>query len=183
MTPAASLARHCTAQFRIASPLGPMLLARTATGLAGAWFDSQRHHPAAIAAPERADDPLLVATAEQLRAYFAGDPAPFDVPLDPQGTPFQHAVWAELARIGRGTTCSYGDIARRLGRPLAGRAVGAAVGRNPVSIIVPCHRVLGANGSLTGYAGGLERKTTLLEIEAAARFAERGKPSHASAAH
>ena len=88
------------------------------------------------------------------------------MPLDLLGTPFQIAVWRELRAIEPGCTCSYGDIARKLGSPTAGRAVGAAVGRNPVSVIVPCHRVLGSDGSLTGYAGGLERKTALLRIEA-----------------
>jgi methylated-DNA-[protein]-cysteine S-methyltransferase len=146
-----SILRRCTAQRRIASPLGTLLLARSATGLAGAWFEQQKHHPAAIDAPER------------------------DVPLDLQGTPFQRAVWAELLCIAPGATCSYGDIARRLGVPSASRAVGAAVGSNPVSIIVPCHRVVGSTGSLTGYAGGLARKTSLLRIEAErAAHGERG---------
>jgi methylated-DNA-[protein]-cysteine S-methyltransferase len=161
-----SILQRCTAQRRIASPLGALLLARTATGLAGAWFEQQKHHPAAIAAPERDDDPLLAATARQLGAYFAGEAVAFDVPLDLQGTPFQRAVWAELLRIAPGATCSYGEIARRLGVPSASRAVGAAVGSNPVSVIVPCHRVVGSTGSLTGYAGGLARKTSLLRIEA-----------------
>jgi methylated-DNA-[protein]-cysteine S-methyltransferase len=161
-----SILQRCTAQRRIASPLGPLLLARSATGLAGAWFDAQKHHPAAIDAPERDDDPLLDAAARQLDAYFSGESDAFDVPLDLQGTAFQRAVWAELLRIAPGATCSYGEIARRLGVPSASRAVGAAVGSNPVSIIVPCHRVVGSTGSLTGYAGGLARKTALLRIEA-----------------
>jgi len=161
-----SILTRCTAQSRIDSPLGPLLLARTRDGLAGAWFDAQKHHPATIDAPVRNDDPLLVATARQLRAYFAGESDAFDVALDLQGTDFQRSVWAELLRIEPGSTCSYGDIARRLGAPSASRAVGAAVGRNPVSIIVPCHRVVGSTGALTGYAGGLDRKTALLRIEA-----------------
>jgi methylated-DNA-[protein]-cysteine S-methyltransferase len=170
-----SILQRCTAQCRIASPLGTLLLARSATGLAGAWFEQQKHHPAAIDAPERDDDPLLGATARQLDAYFAGESVAFDVALDLQGTSFQRAVWAELLRIAPGTTCSYGDIARRLGVPSASRAVGAAVGSNPVSIIVPCHRVVGSTGSLTGYAGGLARKTSLLRIEAErAAHGERG---------
>jgi methylated-DNA-[protein]-cysteine S-methyltransferase len=164
-----SILQRCTAQCRIASPLGTLLLARTADGLAGAWFAEQKHHPAAIAAPERDDDPLLVAAARQLAGYFAGESDSFDVPLDLQGTAFQRAVWAELLRIAPGATCSYGDIARRLAMPAASRAVGAAVGRNPVSVIVPCHRVVGSTGSLTGYAGGLDRKTSLLRIEAERR--------------
>ena len=162
-----TLRSRCTAQLRYASPLGSLLLARTANGLAGAWFAAQKHHPAAIDAPTRDDDPLLRRAAMQLAAYFEGDPSRFDLPLDLLGTPFQQAVWRELLAIERGRTCSYGDIARKLGSPTSGRAVGAAVGRNPLSVIVPCHRVVGSNGGLTGYAGGLERKTALLQIEAA----------------
>jgi methylated-DNA-[protein]-cysteine S-methyltransferase len=162
-----SIAGRCTAQMRYASPLGQLLLARTADGLAGAWFESQKHHPAPIDAPQCEDDELLCRAARQLEAYFGGADVEFDVPLDLHGTPFQRAVWRELLRLEAGTTCTYGEIAGRLGRPSAGRAVGAAVGRNPVSIIVPCHRVVGSDGSLTGYAGGLERKTALLRLEAA----------------
>ncbi len=161
-----SILTRCTAQSRIDSPLGPLLLARTRDGLAGAWFEAQKHHPAAIDAPMRDDDALLADTARQLRAYFAGEGDDFDVALDLQGTDFQRSVWTVLLRIEPGSTCSYGDIARRLGSPTASRAVGAAVGRNPVSIIVPCHRVVGSSGALTGYAGGLDRKTALLRIEA-----------------
>jgi methylated-DNA-[protein]-cysteine S-methyltransferase len=161
-----AILQNCTAQCRIASPLGTMLLARTEAGLAGAWFEMQKHHPAEIDAPERADDPLLAQAACQLREYFAGERDEFDLPLDLQGTDFQRAVWRALLRIAPGTTSSYGAIARELGLPSASRAVGAAVGRNPVSIIVPCHRVLGSSGALTGYAGGLDRKTSLLRIEA-----------------
>ena len=168
---------RCTAQMRYDSPLGPLLLARTEKGLAGAWFEAQKHHPAPIAAPLREDDPLLQRAAKQLAAYFAGDAASFDLPLDLLGTPFQRAVWKELLAIERGNTCSYGDIARKLGSPTAGRAVGAAVGRNPVSVIVPCHRVLGSDGALTGYAGGLERKTALLRIEAARGPKDRDTPA------
>ncbi len=161
------IAIRCTAQMRYASPLGTLLLARTDSGLAGAWFEAQKHHPATISAPERDDDPLLQRAARQLAAYFEGSDAEFDVPLDLLGTSFQRAVWRELLQIERGATCSYGDIARKLGTPSASRAVGAAVGRNPVSIIVPCHRVLGSGGALTGYAGGLDRKTALLRLESA----------------
>lgn len=164
-----SIVRSCTAQSVIDSPLGPMLLARTETGLAGAWFQNQKHHPLTIGAPERPDDPLLASAARQLAAYFAGDGDAFDVALDLQGTPFQQAVWSELLRIAPGTTCSYGAIARRLGTVSSGRAVGSAVGRNPVSIIVPCHRVVGSTGALTGYAAGLDRKTALLRLEAERR--------------
>ena len=168
---------RCTAQMRFVSPLGSLLLARTADGLAGAWFEAQKHHPAAIDAPERDDDALLKRAARQLGAYFEGSDAGFDVPLDLLGTPFQRAVWSELLRIERGATCSYGDIARNLGTPSASRAVGAAVGRNPVSIIVPCHRVLGSGGALTGYAGGLDRKTALLRLESARAPVQRDRPA------
>ena len=156
---------RCTAQSLIETPLGPLLLARTHAGLAGAWFAAQKHHPAAIDAPERDDDPLLADAASQLRAYFAGERSTFELALDLHGTPFQRSVWAELLRVEPGATCSYGAIAGRLGMPAASRAVGSAVGRNPVSIIVPCHRVVGSTGSLTGYAGGLDRKTALLRLE------------------
>jgi methylated-DNA-[protein]-cysteine S-methyltransferase len=103
--------------------------------------------------------------ASQLRDYFAGARTAFDVPLDLQGTDFQRAVWNALLNIAPGRTSTYGEIARELGVPSASRAVGAAVGRNPVSIIVPCHRVVGSSGALTGYAGGLDRKRSLLRIE------------------
>jgi methylated-DNA-[protein]-cysteine S-methyltransferase len=168
---------RATAQMRHATPLGPLLLVRTRDGLAGAWFAAQKHHPAPIDAPLRDDDPLLRRAAAQLAAYFDGRSTTFDVPLDLVGTPFQVGVWHALLAIEPGRTCSYGDIARRLGRPTAGRAVGAAVGRNPISVIVPCHRVVGSDGALTGYAGGLERKTALLRLEAAASSARRRAPA------
>lgn len=161
----ANLRAACTAQRRWISPLGPLLLVRTARGLAGAWFEGQRHHPPVLDAPMVDDDPLLERAVEQLDAYFAGRLRAFDVPLDLHGSAFQRAVWAELLAIAPGTTRSYGSVAQAIGRPLAVRAVGAAVGRNPVSILVPCHRVIGGDGSLTGYAGGLERKRALLRLE------------------
>ncbi|MFT3665116.1 methylated-DNA--[protein]-cysteine S-methyltransferase [Piscinibacter sp.] len=158
----------CTAQAIMDTPLGRVLLARTANGLAGLWFEGQKHHPGALAAPHDADDPLLREAAAQLQRYFAGTLARFDLPLDLHGTPFQRAVWRSLLNIPSGRTCSYGELARALGAPAAVRAVGAAVGRNPASLVVPCHRVLGADGSLTGYAGGVERKRALLALEARA---------------
>ncbi len=154
-----------TAQATIDTPLGPLLLARSARGLAGAWFAGQKHHPGPLAAPERPDDPLLADAARRLAVYFRGEPVAFDLPLDPRGTPFQRDVWQALQRIGAGGTRSYGEFAAARGRPGAARAVGGAIGRNPLSVIVPCHRVLGADGSLTGYAGGTERKRALLELE------------------
>ncbi len=158
----------CTAQATVQTPLGPMLLARTERGLAGVWFEGQKDHPGVLAAPVKDDDPLLRAAAAQLTDYFAGRSTRFDVPLDLRGTDFQRGVWQALLAIGLGQTRSYGDIARELGAPRAMRAVGAAVGKNPLSVIVPCHRVLGTGGSLTGYAGGVDRKRALLALEGVA---------------
>lgn len=163
-----TLDAHCTAQALVDTPLGPVCIARTASGLAGLWFEGQKHHPGALRAPQQPDDPLLRKAAVQLRRYFAGDTRAFDLPLDLQGTAFQRAVWEALLRIPAGRTCSYGELARAIGRPRAVRAVGAAVGRNPASLVVPCHRVLGQDGSLTGYAGGVQRKQSLLQLEARA---------------
>jgi methylated-DNA-[protein]-cysteine S-methyltransferase len=168
----------CTAQCTVPSPLGPVLLARTAKGLAGAWFEGQKHHPGAIAAPVCPNDPLLSEVTSQLKRYFAGASTPFDLPLDLLGTPFQQSVWRALLAIPAGSTSSYGEIARSVTAASAVRAVGGAVGRNPVSVIVPCHRVVGRDGSLTGYAGGIDRKVALLRLEGAAsevaRFATHG---------
>jgi methylated-DNA-[protein]-cysteine S-methyltransferase len=155
----------CTAQALYASPLGPMLLARTRTGLAGAWFMRQKDHPGELTAPQQPDDPLLRRAVDQFKRYFAGGKDGFDLPLDLLGTPFQREVWEALLRIPPGTTQTYGAIARAVGTPDSARAVGAAVGKNPLGVIVPCHRVIGSDGSLTGYAGGLHRKTALLELE------------------
>ena len=161
--------QHLSAQTTFDSPLGPLLLARTPAGLAGAWFAGQKHHPGPLGAPIDPEDALLREAAAQLRGYFAGSNEGFDVPLDLQGTNFQRAVWQAVLGIAAGTTQSYGEIARRLGSASAVRAVGGAVGRNPVSVIVPCHRVVGSDGSLTGYAGGTARKLALLELEGARR--------------
>lgn len=167
MTPTQSIAADCTAQARFSSPLGPVLLARTEEGIAGLWFEAQKWHPEPIAAPERPDDPLLQEAATQITDYFAGRRSHFDLPLDLRGTAFQRAVWRALCTIEAGATQSYAAVAQRVGSPQAVRAVGAAVGRNPLSVIVPCHRVVGTDGSLTGYAGGLDRKRALLTLEGA----------------
>lgn len=159
------LAAACSAQLHIDTPLGAMLLARTTKGLAGAWFVGQKDYPVTIAAPEAPHDPLLRKAASQLADYFAGKRKHFDVPLDLHGTPFQRSVWHTLLKIDCGSTSSYGAVARAVHKPSAVRAVGSAVGRNPLTVIVPCHRVMGSDGSLTGYAGGLPRKIALLEIE------------------
>ena len=149
-------------------PLGPMLLAATDRGLCGAWFDGQRHGPDPSGWRRDHAHPVLLEAIRQLQAWFAGERIAFDLPLDLQrGTPFQQAVWQALRAIPRGGTTSYAALASGLGLPRAARAVGAAVGRNPCSVIVPCHRVLGTGGVLTGYAGGLERKTALLRLEGA----------------
>lgn len=153
------------AKARIDTPLGPLVLAATANGLAGAWFDDQRHHPGEIEAPVNDRHPHIVRAAKAMQAYWSGRPQAFTLALDAEGTPFQHDVWRALCEIAPGETSTYGEIARRIGRPAAVRAVGAAVGRNPLGIIVPCHRVLGQDGSLTGYAGGLHRKQALLDHE------------------
>ncbi|MFC7462443.1 methylated-DNA--[protein]-cysteine S-methyltransferase [Hydrogenophaga defluvii] len=154
---------------RTDSPLGPLLLAASQRGLSGLWFEDQRHLPAWLAnrTPAPASEHAVLHTTErQLHAYFAGERNDFDLPLDlDQGTDFQRAVWQALLTIPVRASLSYGALARQIGRPAAVRAVGAAVGRNPLGIIVPCHRVLGADGSLTGYAGGLWRKTALLRLE------------------
>ena len=153
---------------RFESPLGTMLLAATERGLAGVWFEGQRHWPDTHGWPEDAQYPVLREAMAQLREWFAGERTQFALPLDLQaGTPFQRSVWDALLAIPRGATTSYAQLARQLGRPQAARAIGAAVGRNPCSIVVPCHRVLGTGGSLTGYAGGLARKTALLQLEGA----------------
>ena len=160
-----AIARACTAQAVVDTPLGPLLLARTRAGLAGAWFEGQRHHPPEFDAPHDPKDPLLADAARQIERYFAGTLEAFEIEYDLLGTPFQRAVWDQLRAIPAGRTRSYGDVARAVGRPVAVRAVGAAVGRIPVSIMVPCHRVVGSDGSLTGYAGGIERKAALLRLE------------------
>jgi methylated-DNA-[protein]-cysteine S-methyltransferase len=162
-----TLARRCTAQARFDTPLGPVLLARTEAGLAGAWFEAQKWHPEPLEAPERPDDPLLKEAAAQIADYFAGRRDRFELPLDLHGSAFQRSVWEALCAIEAGATKSYADVARSIGSPQAVRAVGAAVGRNPISVIVPCHRVVGTDGSLTGYAGGLHRKKALLGLEGA----------------
>ena len=156
-------------QTRYESPLGPMIVAATARGVAGVWFDGQRHLPDLAAWPQAdAEHPVLALAVQQLQQYFAGTRTQFELPLDLQGgTPFQQSVWHALLGIPSGATDSYGALSQRIGKPAAVRAVGAAVGRNPLSIVVPCHRVLGANGALTGYAGGLERKAALLQLEGA----------------
>lgn len=175
--PAASMP-ELLAQATIASPLGPVLLACTARGLYGLWFKGQKDDPGELACPANAEHPILAATAQQMSEYWAGRRRRFDLPLDLHGTPFQQAVWQALVDIPFGATQSYGEIAKQIARPDAVRAVGTAVGRNPVSVIVPCHRVIGRDRSLTGYAGGLARKRHLLGLEGVA-YVDRGREPRA----
>ena len=149
----------------IESPLGPLTALACDAGLMGLWFESQQHSPGMLEAPVDDAQRWIAQAREELALYFAGRLREFEVALAPQGTAFQEAVWRRLCAIRCGDTVSYGRIARDLGSPQASRAVGAAVGRNPISIIVPCHRVIGENGTLTGYAGGLHRKQALMDVE------------------
>lgn len=149
-----------------------MTLGASDTALVWTGFDGQKHEATMQAQmqawPLSRTHPVLRQAAEQLLQYFAGERREFDLPLDLRlGTAFQQSVWHNLLGIAAGTTRSYGAVAQAVGRPGAARAVGAAVGRNPISIIVPCHRVVGSTGALTGYAGGMERKVALLHLEGA----------------
>ena len=146
------------------SPYGPLTLVATDGVLSGLYMTGQRHRPPEETFGQPDDTPFAEAT-EELRAYFAGELKDFSVRLHLHGTPFQRSVWEQLRRIPYGETRSYGELADALGNPKASRAVGLANGRNPLGIIVPCHRVVGANGGLTGYGGGLERKRRLLDFE------------------
>lgn len=150
----------------IDSPIGRLLLTADDAGLIGLHMEERRHGPADVDPTWIRDDDTFVDAKKQLDAYFAGELREFDLPLNPSGTAFQQRVWAELRTIPYGEVRSYGEIAEQIGRPTASRAVGMANGRNPISIIVPCHRVIGASGALTGYGGGIDRKRTLLEMEA-----------------
>ncbi|WP_433330821.1 methylated-DNA--[protein]-cysteine S-methyltransferase [Spirillospora sp. CA-294931] len=150
------------------TPVGPLTLVATNGGLSGLFMNLQRHRPPeetfGVFEPDTSVEPFGTVIA-QLGAYFAGELTDFDVPLELQGTPFQRQVWDALQEIPYGETTTYGQLAGELGKPSASRAVGLANGRNPISIIVPCHRVVGSTGSLTGYGGGLERKRFLLDFE------------------
>jgi methylated-DNA-[protein]-cysteine S-methyltransferase len=144
------------------SPVGPLTLVSNGTSLARCEFENPRYPFAAVAL---GDDAIIAKARHQLDAYFAGKLRVFDLPLEPQGTDFQQRVWAALLKIPYGVTRSYGQQAVAIGSPKAVRAVGLANGRNPIAIIIPCHRVIGANGSLTGYGGGMARKQLLLDLE------------------
>lgn len=153
------------------SPYGPLTLVATDGVLSGLYMVGQRHRPQEESFGERvsrAEDPFPE-VVRQLNAYFAGELTEFTVPVRLEGTAFQRSVWEQLVRIPYGRTWSYGELAARLGKPGASRAVGLANGKNPVGIIVPCHRVIGASGAMTGYGGGLDRKVRLLAFEAGER--------------
>ena len=148
------------------SPVGELTLVADATGLNAILWENDRPGRVRLGAlTEDAEHPVLVETERQLGEYFAGTRRSFDVPLSFSGSDFQKSVWRALLTIPFGETRSYGEIAQQVGKPSASRAVGAANGRNPVSIIAPCHRVVGSTGKLTGFAGGLEAKAFLLELE------------------
>lgn len=149
------------------SPLGKILIAARGKKIIGLWFEGQKYE----AHPDedwtrKPDDPVLIDAIQQVKEYFSGKRSDFKMLLDLGGTEFQQTVWQELQKIPSGSTITYGELANRIGKPAAVRAAAAAVGKNPASVVVPCHRVLGANGSLTGYAGGLDRKEHLLKLEA-----------------
>jgi len=158
---------------KLESPIGQLLIGASDDGAIkylrtpteGRYTDAKTQGPFRIPAQWREDPQTLADALRQLREYFAGTRHEFDLNLDPDGTPFQKKVWEALQRIPYGITTSYGELAKSLGRPSASRAVGAANGKNPIAIVVPCHRVIGKDGSLTGYAGGLPVKRALLELE------------------
>ena len=166
-----------TISVRFPSPVGELILTASETALTGVFFPTSRHVPplhdvergsgGEVLRGDGIDHSILARTRDQLSEYFAGTRTSFDLALDPRGTPFELRVWQELRAIPYGATRSYSDIARRLGDPRSTRAVGAANGKNPIPIIVPCHRVIGAHGELTGFGGGIDRKRWLLEHEGA----------------
>jgi len=154
------------------TPIGKLLLVSDGQAVIGLYFDPDDRYVPRVGPDWIADRALLASAVDQLRAYLAGDLTVFDLPVATGGTQFQRQVWRALADIPYGHTTSYGQLAARVGRPTASRAVGMANGRNPISIILPCHRVIGASGGLTGYGGGLNRKQQLLDLE------RRDSPAH-----
>ncbi|YAL83732.1 methylated-DNA--[protein]-cysteine S-methyltransferase [Dermacoccaceae bacterium W4C1] len=160
----AAATRHQVVQ---ASPVGPLTLVGNGVAVTAIYMSEHRHAPASETFGQRVrNDAVLTEAARQLGAYFAGELTEFDLPTAAGGTEFQQRVWAGLKGIRYGEVISYGELATRINAPGASRAVGLANGRNPLSIVVPCHRVVGANGSLTGYGGGVQNKRVLLELEA-----------------
>jgi methylated-DNA-[protein]-cysteine S-methyltransferase len=161
------------------TPLGRMLLVANDAGLCGIHFVGQKYYPAGREG-WRKDESALRRAKEELSEYFAGERAVFTVPLAAEGTPFQRAIWREIAKVPYGETITYAELARRAGFPGCARAAGAATGRNPIGVIVPCHRIVGTNGSLTGYAGGLAKKKALLTLEGATLERRRGRGGRGS---
>lgn len=155
--------QHATCSREIDSPVGKLMLFATKKGLAGLFFGHRL--PEVDCPPDDPENPHLNAAESQLGEYFAKTRSSFEISFDRRGTAFQESIWKQLSKIPFGETCSYGDIAKRIGNPKSVRAVGLANGSNPISIIVPCHRVIGANGSLTGFGGGLDIKHKLLTHE------------------
>ena len=148
------------------SPIGRLLLSASQQGLCGVYFENHKHFKGIAGWQEDEQNPILLQARQQLQEYFGGKRQDFDLPLDlSAGTAFQQEVWAALQQIPFANTSSYAALAKQIARPKAVRAVGAANGRNPLSIIVPCHRVIASNGALTGYAGGLQNKELLLALE------------------
>jgi methylated-DNA-[protein]-cysteine S-methyltransferase len=157
-----------TVQTHYNSPLGRLLLTAANDRLTGVWFDGQPHLPDMTAWPNAPQHPVLQQAKTQLTDYFAGRRSTFDLPLDlSSGTDFQQQVWRALQKIPAGATCSYGALSAAIGKPTAVRAVGGAIGRNPLGIVIPCHRVIGAKGAMTGYTGGVQHKVALLQLEGA----------------
>lgn len=167
------------------SPLGELLLVANEFALTGVWFDAQKHFPVRLAEHSvEAATPLLDQARRELDEYFAGRRRSFTLPCAPEGSAFQRAVWRAIAAVPYGELISYAELARRAGHPASPRAAGAATGRNPLGIVVPCHRIVGSDGSLTGYAGGLDRKRALLALEhslPAPRAARRGADDRTAA--
>jgi methylated-DNA-[protein]-cysteine S-methyltransferase len=159
----------------VESPIGPLTVVAERGAVVAIEMRPAARSAAAEGAARVDEDGTLTEARRQLDAYFAGDLRSFSLPLEPRGTPFQLSVWRTLERIPYGDTASYGDIAAAIGAPRASRAVGAANGANPIPIVVPCHRVIGRDGTLTGYGGGLERKRTLLALESREPASEIGR--------
>jgi methylated-DNA-[protein]-cysteine S-methyltransferase len=155
----------------VTTPLGVLRATTDGRSIVALGYDAP--FVESVSKPPEAARELLDALRAQLDGYFAGHRTVFDLPLAPAGTPFQRSVWTALGDVGYGETASYAQIAQRVGSPAAVRAVGAANGRNPIAIVIPCHRIIGSNGTLTGYAGGLDRKRMLLALEAPAPFSRR----------
>ena len=158
------------------SPIGPLTLVAEAGQLVALYLDAQRHRPDddSFGSPGDPGAAPFAAAARQLADYFSGQLTEFDLPLAPAGTDFQRRVWAALQTIPYGQTWSYGQLAEKIGRASAVRAVGLANGKNPISVVIPCHRVIGSDGSLTGYGGGLDRKRFLLDLESSGSGSQAG---------